>query len=113
VRSIITKDVTVSVSLSKTFTVNIDAQSLGKEKDEDGFIVDDVFITRDDIDEAVYDQVVLPQNLSSFVKSMFRYDLDLKAAKMPKYLADALEDCSEWNLDEMTIIPEFPVNETY
>lgn len=78
-------EVTISITLSKTVTVTVDR--------EDNNLV-----------KAVEEQVVLPNNLAVFTERMFSHDLNLKAAGMPLYLKDAIEDCSDWNVDDFEVI---------
>lgn len=100
-----TIDVTVSITMSKTFTITTDNyEVLDCGKDEDGDYYEDIEYT--DLREDVENSVVLPHNLSKFTKTIFEEDLDLKAAGMPKYLKDALEDCDGWEIDDFEVIEE-------
>lgn len=53
--------------------------------------------------DALDKQVTLPQNLAYYTENIFKYDLDLKAAKMPRYLKETLEDCSGWDVESINI----------
>jgi hypothetical protein len=80
-------EVTISLSISKNF-------KLSSKNHEN------------DLHNLVDNQVTLPIDLADCVNSIFKYDLDLKAAGMPLYLKMVLEDCSDWNVDDFEIIRE-------
>lgn len=98
-------EVTISVTLSKTVKVMVDDYEVEEDADEDGRYLSYDF-SECDLNKAVEDQVVLPQNLAEFTERMFNHDLNLKAAGMPKYLKDAIADCKDWCVDEMEVILE-------
>ena len=98
-------EVTISVTLSKTVKVMVDDYTIEEDADEDGRYLSYDF-SECDLHKAVEDQVVLPQNLAEFTERMFDHDLDLKAARMPMYLKDAIEDCKGWCVDEMEVVSE-------
>ena len=98
-------EVTVSVTLSKTVKVLVNDYNVEEDADEDGRYLSYDF-SECDLNKAVEEQVVLPQNLAEFTERMFNHDLNLKAAGMPKYLKDAVEDCKGWTVDEMEVIEE-------
>lgn len=98
-------EVTISVTLSKTVKVMVDDYEIDMDADEDGRYLSYDF-SNCDLNKAVEDQVVLPQNLAEFTERMFNIDLDLKAAGMSKYLKDAITDCKNWSVDEMEVIAE-------
>jgi hypothetical protein len=79
-------DVTVSLVISKTFTIQ-------KYDDEDLY-------------DAIDKQIVLPNNLAAVVSTAFDSDLDLKAAGMPLFLKQAIEDSDDWFIDDCEIVPE-------
>lgn len=96
-------EVTVSVTLSKTMKVMVD--DYREEEDEDGRPLGCDF-SNCDLCKAVEEQIVLPQNLAKFTENMFKYDLDLKAAGMSRYLKEAIEDCKGWNVDDFEVVQE-------
>ncbi len=98
-------EVTISVTLSKTVKIKVDDYTVGEEADENGKYLNYDF-SKCDLAQAIEDQVVLPQNLAEFTERIFNYDLNLKAAGMPKYLKDAIADCKSWSLDDYEFIVE-------
>lgn len=98
-------EVTISVTLSKTVKVMVDDYVVEEDADEDGR-----YLSYDysdcDLQRAVEEQVVLPQNLAEYTENMFNHDLNLKAVGMPRYLKDAIADCKDWCVDEMEVILE-------
>lgn len=96
-------EVTISVTLSKTMRVMVDDYSVEEGSDEDGRYLSYDY-SECDLHKAVENQIVLPQNLAEFTKRMFDYNPDLKAAKMPKNLKDAIEDCRGWCVDDFECI---------
>lgn len=98
-------EVTISVTLSKTVKVVVKDYELEESADEDGCCLSYDF-SNCDFYKIVDEQVCLPQELAVFTERMFEHDLNLKAAKMPKYLKDAIKDCKDWSIDEIEIIPE-------
>lgn len=80
--------VTICLAISKTFNITVpDCED-------------------PDLFSAVDDQITLPTDLAHYTKVMFDKDLDLKAAKMPRYLKSAINDCTGWVIDDFEIIPE-------
>lgn len=98
-------EVTISVTLSKTVKITVDDYEVDEGKDEDGYYCNYDF-SECNLQKAVEDQIVLPQNLAKFTEEMFNQDLNLKAAGMPRYLKDAIADCKGWIVDEMEVISE-------
>lgn len=98
-------EVTVFVSLSKTVRIKVNDYKVEQDADEDGKYYSYDFSTCN-IQKAVEEQIVLPQNLAAFTETMFIADLDLKAAKMPRYLKEAIKDCKDWNVDDYEVILE-------
>lgn len=98
-------EVTISVTLSKTVKVMVDDYVVEEDADEDGR-----YLSYDysdcDLQKAVEDQVVLPQNLAEYTENMFNHDLNLKAVGMPRSIKDAIADCKDWCVDEMEVILE-------
>lgn len=98
-------EVTVSITMSKTFklsTNNYEITDYGQDEDGD-YYEDREFIN---LKEDVENSFVLPHNLSKFTKTIFEEDLDLKAAGMPNYLKEALEECDGWEIDDFEVIEE-------
>lgn len=98
-------EVTVSITMSKSFklkTGNYDIIDYGE--DEDGDYYEDIVFN--DLKSDVEYKFVMPNNLSKYTKVIFKEDLDLKAAGMPKCLIEALEDCDNWVVDDFEVIQE-------
>ena len=96
-------EVTISVTLSKTVKVMVDDYEIDMDADDDGRYLSYDF-SNCDLNKAVEDQVVLPQNLAEFTERMFGYDLGLKEAGIPRYLKEAIKDCKGWYIDDMEVI---------
>ena len=98
-------EVTVSITISKTVKIAVDDYKVEEIIDENGR-----YLRYDysdcNLHKAVEDQLVLPQDLAEFTERMFIQDLDLKAAKMPRYLKEAVTDCKDWIVDDMACILE-------
>lgn len=98
-------EVTVSITLSKTVKVVVDDYRIAESSDENGSYAS-YDLSECNLNKAVENQVVLPQNLAEYTERMFNQDLNLKAAGIPKYLKDAIIDCKDWHVDEMEIIKD-------
>lgn len=98
-------EVTISVTLSKTVKVIVGDYEVEEDADEDGRYLSYDF-SGCNLNKAVEDQVVLPQNLAEFTERMFNHDLNLKAVGMPKYLKDAIGDCKDWCVDDYEVVLE-------
>lgn len=98
-------EVTVSITISKTVKIAVDDYKVEEIIDENGR-----YLSYDysdcNLHKAVEEQLVLPQDLAEFTERMFIQDLDLKAAKMPRYLKEAVTDCKDWIVDDMACILE-------
>lgn len=94
-------EVTVSLTLSKTFKVKVEDYSI--ETDEKGYKIGLDF-SECDLQGAIESQVVLPNNLAIYIERMFDHDLNLKAVGMPLYLKEAIKDCKDWNIDDIEVI---------
>lgn len=98
-------EVIVSVTISKTVKIAVDDYKVEEIIDENGR-----YLSYDysdcNLHKAVEEQLVLPQDLAEFTEKMFTQDLDLKAAKMPRYLKEAVTDCKDWIVDDMACILE-------
>lgn len=94
-----TIDVAVSITLSKTMQIEVDDYEIYET---------DNSITYDysgcDLHKAVEDQRHLPSDLASITEVIFKSDLDLKAIGMPLYLKSAINDCKDWNVDDLQVI---------
>jgi hypothetical protein len=96
-------EVTVSMTISKTFTINVTDYEEEYGIDEDGHY-HNVDYSNCDLHSAVKDQITLPTDLPLFVKRIFNADLDLKSAKMPLCLKQAINDCEYWDIDDFEVI---------
>lgn len=98
-------EVTVSITISKTVKIAVGDYKVEEIIDENGR-----YLSYDysdcNLHKAVEEQLVLPQDLAEFTERMFIQDLDLKAAKMPRYLKEAVTDCKDWIVDDMACILE-------
>lgn len=98
-------EVTVSITISKTVKIAVDDYKVEEIIDENGR-----YLSYDysdcNLHKAVEEQLVLPQDLAEFTERIFIQDLDLKAAKMPRYLKEAVTDCKDWIVDDMACILE-------
>lgn len=74
-------DVNISITLNKTFNV----------------------AKRENVYDAL-NEICLPNELAAFTKKIFNMDLDLKAAKMPLYLKEAIEDSINWEVTDCDVI---------
>lgn len=95
-------EVTVSITLSKTVKVSVNDYTVDVDADEDGMYEAHDFSSCD-LNKAVDEQIVLPNNLAEYIERMFNHDLNLKAAGMPKYLKDAIKDCKDWCVDDYEV----------
>lgn len=91
-------EVTISMTISKTVKITVDDYII----DEDGCYD----FSECDLHKAVEEQINLPNDLAEYTERMFNHDLDLKAAGMPLYLKNAINDCKDWCLDDFEIIKE-------
>lgn len=98
-------EVTAFITLRKTLKVKVNDYKIETGEDEDGTFTY-VDFSPCDLYKAVEEQVTLPQDLALFTRRIFDNDLDLKAAGMPKYLKDAISDCSNWSIDEFEVCKE-------
>lgn len=85
-------DVTVSVCLSKTFTIEVDDyELLEKGKDEDGIPFEDIYFGDCDLESAVCNQHWLPQDVLKNI------------SKLRECSPTLAEDCKNWNIDEFNV----------
>lgn len=82
-------EVTVSITLSKTIKVKVDDYTAEEEIDEDGEHYTNYNFSECDLETAVKEQVVLPQEAFRFIKD-------------PKII----EDLKDWEVDEIEVIKE-------
>lgn len=88
-------EVLVSVTLSKTVKVRVsDYEIADCGKDEDGDYFEDIDYSECDLQGAVKDQIVLPQEAHIYIKSN------------TKEGSKAHLDLMGWNVDEMEVIKE-------
>lgn len=88
-------EVLVSVTLSKTVKVRVDDYKIADcGKDEDGDYFEDIDYSECDLQGAVKDQIVLPQEAHIYIKSN------------TKEGSKAHLDLMGWNVDEMEVIKE-------
>lgn len=91
-------EVTVSVTLSKTVKIKVsDYTIIDSGKDKDGYYFEDVDYSDCDLKGAVEEQIYLPQEAGQLIE-----DFAIGTVKA-KNIA---EDLSNWNIDEMEVIPE-------
>lgn len=98
-------EVTVSITLSKTVKVCVDDYRITESADENGSYAS-YDLSECNLNKAVENQIVLPQNLAEYTERIFNHDINLKAVGMPKYLKDAITDCKDWCVDEIEIIKD-------
>lgn len=96
-------EVTVSVTLSKTFKITTTNYEVDEGRDENGYYRS---LEYGDLTEDVEQQVTMPQDMGEFVRRSFINELALKNAGMSMAMRQAIEDSSNWNVDEMEIIVE-------
>lgn len=90
-------DVVVSVTLSKTFTIDVDDYTVEYEgADEDGNYTQEIDYSDCNLTEAVENQCYLPQEASEFLKEAAETGhITNKAAK--------IRDLSNWDVDEFIV----------
>lgn len=83
-------EVTVSITLSKTMNIKVDDyEIIDSGIDEDGEYFEDIDYSNCDINTAVENQIILPQEAYQYV-----------------FTKRAKEDLQNWNVDEMEVIKE-------
>lgn len=88
-------EVLVSVTLSKTVKVRVDDYKIADcGKDEDGDYFEDIDYSECDLQGAVEDQIVLPQEAHNYIKTNTSEGVK------------AHLDLMGWNVDEMEVIKE-------
>lgn len=97
-------EVTVSVTLSKTFKVIVDDYAVDVDFDNAGGKHLEYDFSECDLHKAVDEQITLPHELAMYIERMFDNCASLKAAGMPKHLENAIEDCKDWSVDDLEVI---------
>lgn len=88
-------EVTISVTLSKTVKIKVSDYTITDSgKDEDGNYFEDVDYSDCDLEGAVEEQIILPQNAWNHI------------APSSKKEVKAIFDLKDWNVDEMEVIIE-------
>lgn len=98
-------EVMVSITLSKPVKISVDDYSINVDETEDGQYLQYDF-SDCNLEEAVKNQIALPQDLAEYIDNILKYDEPFKGANIPKHLKDAIEDCKGWNVDDYEIILE-------
>lgn len=90
-------DVVVSVTLSKTFTIDVDDYTVEYEgADEDGNYTQEIDYSDCNLTEAVENQCYLPQEAAEFIREAAETGhITNKAAK--------IRDLSNWDVDEFIV----------
>lgn len=87
-------EVTISVTLSKTMKVLVNDYRVEEDIDEDGRHLSYDF-SECDLHKAVMEQVTLPHELAGYTESII---------KVPVQLEASIEDCKNWNVDDIECI---------
>ncbi len=88
-------EVTVSITLSKTLKITVnDYFRTGPEMDEDGVISDFIDYSECDLETAVKEQIILPQD------SHKHFIVNTKEGKK------AFEDAEDWIVNDLVVIKE-------
>lgn len=86
-------NVTVSLSVSKDFTVQVTDYKQDLYDKEDDFSDTDFY-------KAVQEQVVLVHNLAETVQKFFDIHPEIK---VPNSLQKAIDDCKNWDIDDFVV----------
>ena len=92
-------DVTVSITLSKSFTIHTDNYQLEPNTDKEGNTFTDVVF--DDLKLDVIEQIYLPSESEDIVRQIYNGYLSSNIVK-----DKVLKDLSDWNVDDFTVIEE-------
>lgn len=92
-------DVTVSITLSKSFTIYTDNYQLEPNTDKEGNTFTDVVF--DDLKLDVIEQIYLPSESENIVRQIYNGYLSSNIVK-----DKVLKDLSDWNVDDFTVIEE-------
>lgn len=92
-------DVTVSITLSKSFTIYTDNYQLEPNTDKEGNTFTDVVF--DDLKLDVIEQFYLPSESENIVRQIYDGYLSSSIVK-----DKVLKDLSDWNVDDFTVIKE-------
>lgn len=91
--------VRVTLTMAKEFTIEVDDYIVDIDEEHDP-IID---TSNCNLEEAVKEQILFPNELPECIINIFDQDLDLKRAKMPYCLKKALKECENWNINELEI----------
>lgn len=91
-------EVTVCMTISKTFKIQVDDYKLVEDDDGSTFI-DDSYCN---FYEAIKEQVYLPTEIGDELKQDFKYKDKISLHKYKK----VIEDIQDWNIDDLNIIRE-------
>ena len=92
-------DVTVSITLSKSFTIHTDNYQLEPNTDKEGNTFTDVVFN--DLKLDVIEQIYLPSESEDIVRQIYNGYLSSNIVK-----DKVLKDLSDWNVDDFTVIKE-------
>lgn len=92
-------DVTVSITLSKSFTIYTDNYQLEPNTDKEGNTFTDVVFN--DLKLDVIEQIYLPSESEDIVRQIYNGYLSSNIVK-----DKVLKDLSDWNVDDFTVIKE-------
>lgn len=92
-------DVTVSITLSKSFTIYTNNYQLEPNTDKEGNTFTDVVF--DDLKLDVIEQIYLPSESENIVRNIYNGYLSSDIVK-----DKVLKDLSDWNVDDFTVIEE-------
>ncbi len=94
-------DVTVSVTLSKSFKVAVSDYTVERTYDEDGYYEDEDY-SECDLYKAASEQIVMPQDLADCIEKLCK-DAGIE---LPSNIKRVLEDCKKWSVDDIEVIKE-------
>lgn len=92
-------DITVSITLSKSFTIYTDNYQLEPNTDKEGNTFTDVVF--DDLKLDIIEQIYLPSESEDIVRKIYDGYLSSDIVK-----EKVLKDLSDWNVDDFTVIKE-------
>lgn len=90
-------DVTVSITLSKSFTIYTDNYHLESNIDKEGNTFTDVVF--DNLEEDTKKQIYLPTDLNEILPLVYKGYLQGAIIK-----DKVIKDLSDWNIDDFTVI---------
>lgn len=89
-------EVTICMSISKTVKVFVDDYKVY----EDGLVTN---FADCDLYKAVQDQIILPTDLAYLIESLYKDDIEAHKINTFRY---SVEDCKDWNIDDMQVFLE-------